>query len=128
MKVFIFDFNCFIICFNSAFRKSFFSKGKEMFFKNLVIINDLKMKLRITSKKYMVFQAIKFPQNRFFGLWSSQRSPASLRVRFFYISPYQCILRCRNFHSCTFLRIVKHQSIHPKIRKRLAQLANYTSQ
>ena len=36
---------------------------------------DVKMKLRIITKNMQSIQRLSFPQNRFYGLWSSQRPP-----------------------------------------------------
>ena len=54
---------------------------REFFFKNFALRKDVKFKLGIIGKNMQSIQQYSFLQNRFYGLWSSQRPPASVGVK-----------------------------------------------
>ena len=64
----------------------------------------LKMELLIIMKKYAVDLAIKFPQDRFYRQWYSQRPPASVRVnqRFPFIIFYLSLVSQDGFYDTIF--------------------------
>ena len=56
-------------------------QGKQLYFKKLISIISFKNKLIIITKNNHSIQRYYFPQNRFYGRWSSQRPTVRLGVK-----------------------------------------------
>ena len=73
-------------------------KFLELFLKILIsLIIDVKTKLRIVTENMQSIQPYNFPQNRFNGLWSSQRHSDSVGVN-----------NCHNFTDGIFSVLMKN--------------------
>ena len=66
-------------------RITLFSR-QGFFFKKLVFNKRCRNEIEGIKKKYAVDPATKFPTNRFYGLGSSQRPPASVSVKIIFFS------------------------------------------
>ena len=65
-----------------SLREEIFFKAGNYFSKIFIIIKGVKMKLRRITKNMQSIQLYSLLENRFYGLWTSQRPPASVRVKF----------------------------------------------